>query len=408
MTDLALVWHQLRARPVQSLIPMLVIGIAIATSIAVLALADAARRGIEQASDPFGVLVVGPKGDGQQLVLNSILLQGAPLGTIDRAIYNEIAAAGDVRLAIPLAQADSIGRAPIIGTTADFLQLRGGVNDPPAFAVNAGRWFEADFEAVLGARAAAGLGLRVGEQFQPAHGVGVTLASDQHPFTYTVVGVLGASGTAYDNAVYVSLGSVWATHEDEEADSAFSVVSGAADRLTAVLVQPLTFNDANRIWQRFYVRTDAQAVFPGQALGSLFDLLRQGEQILAAVGYLMLAIAALTVFLSMYGAALTRERDVAILRSLGAGRAHVFRLALLETLLVTIVGALIGRALGYGTAFALAGVLGGRSAIPLPIAYLINLEPTLWALSLIVGAAAGVLPAILAARVDIAAKLTPS
>jgi hypothetical protein len=68
--DLSLSWRGLRTRPVQTLIPMLVVGLAVALSIAVLALGDAARRGIIQASDPFGVLVIGPKGDGQQLVLN--------------------------------------------------------------------------------------------------------------------------------------------------------------------------------------------------------------------------------------------------------------------------------------------------------------------------------------------------
>ena len=48
-------------------------------------------RGIIRASDPFGVLVVGAKGSGQQLVLSTLLLQGLPVGNIDGHIYAEFA-----------------------------------------------------------------------------------------------------------------------------------------------------------------------------------------------------------------------------------------------------------------------------------------------------------------------------
>jgi putative ABC transport system permease protein len=225
---------------------------------------------------------------------------------------------------------------------------------------------------------------------------------------YTVVGILAASGTAYDTAVYVTVETVWEVHAGAEQNPFVIGDAGFADRLTSVLVQPVGFVEQNLIWQQFYADTQAQAVFPGQELGGLFDLLRQGEEILTAVGYLVLGIAGLTVFLSMYSAILSREKDIAIMRSVGGGRLNVFRVVLFETLLLTILGMLLGRLIGYGAAVVIASVFSERSALPLPVHYLTDLEPILWLMTLAVGVLAGLLPAALAYRVDVLEKLSAS
>jgi putative ABC transport system permease protein len=408
--DSLLAWRSLRARPVQAAIPMLVVGLAIALSITVLALSDGARRGISQAADPFGVLVVGPKGDGQQLVLNTILLQGLPLGTIPYDIYEALAADARVRLAVPLAKGDNVGGAPIIGTDQGFFELRTEISAPPAFQIARGTLFAADFEAVLGSGAAVELGLTLGDRFRASHGFSLGLASDTHEDPYQVVGILQPSGTPYDNAVYTTVETVWEVHRQSEDERSPFVIdeSGAADRLTSVLVQPVGFAEQNQLWQEFYTGTDAQAVFPGQELGGLFDLLNQGVQILSIVSYLVLGIAGLTVFLSIYGATISREKDIAIMRSLGGGRINVFRIVVLESLALTLVGALLGRALGYGAALVIASGFSERSAIPIPVRYLVEIEPLLWLLPIGVGICAGLLPAALAYGVDIVEKLNPT
>ncbi len=410
--DLALAWRNLRAHPVQSLIPMIVMALAIGLSITVLALSDGAKRGIAQASDPFGVLVVGPKGDGQQLVLNTILLQGLPLGTIPSQIYDDLAADPRARLVVPLAKGDNVGGSPIIGTNANFFELRTAINAPPAFQLADGTVFNDDYQVVLGSRAAQDLGLGVGDGFRASHGVGAGLEEDVHEQIFTVVGVLQPSGTAYDGAAYTTVETVWDVHEHEEEEHAGAPEgeeeAEIADHLTAILVQPVGFAEANQLWQQFYTDTTAQAAFPGQELGGLFDLLNQGVQILTVVGYLVLVIAALTVFLSMYNGTISRERDIAIMRSVGGSRADVFRVVLFETVALTVLGALLGRLLGYGTAAIIGAVFTQRSAIPLPIAYLIDLEPLLWLLPVGVGALAGLIPAALAYRVDVVEKLSPT
>ncbi len=403
--DARLAWRNVSSRAVQSFVTVLVVGAAIGLTIAVLALSDGLRRGIVQASDPFGVLVVGPKGSAQQLVLSTLLLQGAPVGNMDGHIWDELAADPRVALAIPLAMGDNVGGARILGTTTDFFDLRPSPDSPPTFQLAQGRLFVEDFEAVLGHRAARQLGLTLGDRFLPQHGVARGLASDDHDTAHTVVGILQPVAGPYDNAVFTTLESVHAVHagegqvEAEEADE---------EQVTAIFVRPRGFIEANELWQEFYAGDEAQAVFPGRELGALFDLLEQGRRLLALVGYLAGGMAVLTLFLAIYSGVLAREQVLAVMRSLGASRTRIFRLVLWEALLLAQCGALVGRLLGYGGAWLIAGQIGSQAAIPIPIRYLPELEPWLLLLPLLFGLLAGLLPAWQAYRTDVVQKLFPA
>lgn len=417
IADIAFAWRQLRAQPVQSSIPALIIALSVGLAVVVFGLSEGVQRGIIQASDPFGVLVIGAKGSGQQLVINTILLQGNPVGVIPYDIYAALSQDPRVQLAVPLANGDNIAGAPLIGTNAQFFELRVNRQSDPAFQLATGTIFAGDFQAVLGSEAARSLGLSVGDRFRASHGFsGASLASDVHEEVYTVVGVLHPSQTSYDKAVFVSLESVWeAHHEDDASTAGMGVLSqlnieqpGSENSLTAILVLPSGFAEQNFIWQEFYTRTDAQAVFPGQELGALFDLIRQAQQVLNLLGYLVMGIAVLTVFLSVYSSHLHRQRDIAVIRSMGASRWHVFRMVIFEALLITITGGIVGRAIGYGAALMIGQVFTQQSAIPIPIAFQTALEPLIWALTVGGGVIAGVLPAFAAYRTDIAEHLTTS
>ncbi|HML23390.1 MAG TPA: ABC transporter permease [Aggregatilinea sp.] len=436
--DMAVAWRNLHARPIQTAIPALVIALALALSLAVAMLSDGAKEGIIQASDPFGVMVIGAKGSSQQLVLSSILLQDDPIGNIPYTIYDDLEHDERVQLAVPLAFGDNVAGARLIGTNHDFFELRTSRSAPPAFQLADGRLFavvedheheedaehdaeeheegdehhdEGLFEAVLGATAAKDLGLKVGDQFETTHGFGEGIATDHHHEPYTVVGILKPSGTAYDGAAFTQIESVWHVHEVDPNDSLAPYMGerlGASDQVTAVLVLPASFAGQNQIYQEFYTGTEAQAAFPGTELTDLFELIDQAQEILGLIGYMVLGIAALTVFLSMYNATVAREHAIAVMRGLGSSPAHVVRIVLFETLFVTLLGAILGRVIGYGAAQVVADAYSARSAIPVPLRLLPEWEALLWALPLGVGALAGLVPAALAYRVNVVEKLFPS
>jgi putative ABC transport system permease protein len=412
--ELRLIWRQMTGQPVHTVISLLVLTLTFSLPITVLALGEALRQGIITASDPFGLLVVGAKGSSQQLVLNSVLLQDEPVGNIPLSIYEGLQNDPRVQLAIPLAIGDNVGGAPIIGTSEAFFQLRASQREPLAFQLREGRFFLADFEAVLGSRAARALGLRVGDRFQSQHGFRQGLPSDIHQEVYTVVGILAPSQTAYDAAVYVTLNSVWSVHAETEAvlNYGASLTTGEtparSDDVTAILLKPTGFIEMNQLWQEFYARPDAQAAFPGQELGELFELIEQAQALLNAVSYLVLAIAALTVFLSIYSTTLNRQQSLAVMRSLGSRPRRIFRMVMLESILLTLLGGLLARPLGYGVAAFIGQQVASTAAIPIRIVFLPDLEPWLWAVSLSLGGVAGLLPALWVYRLDPVEKLFPT
>ncbi len=425
MYELKIAWRNLLNRPVQTVVTITVIALALALAVTVTHLNDSLQRGIIRASDPFGVLVIGAKGSGQQLVLSTLLLQGTPVGNIDGHIYTALHDDPRVALAVPIAMGDNLGGARLVGTDRSFFGLRPSRQEPPAFQLAAGRLFEADFEAVLGSRAAVELGLQIGDRFQPQHGVERGLEGDNHAEVHTIVGILQPSNTPFDNAALTTVDSVILMHGGTEGAGETAAVTEHADELpaeaeaddhdhvaggqvTAVLVLPTGFIEANELWREFYAGSEAQAVFPGRELGALFDLLNQGQEILIFVGYLAAAMAALTLFLAIYSATESRQQLLAILRGVGAGRRTVVLVVLVETVLIALLGALLGRLLGYVTASLIATELARQSAIPLSINYLGNVEPVLWLAPLILGILAGLLPAWQAYRVNVIEKLFPS
>lgn len=414
--DLTLSWRNVRTRPLQTAIAVLVVGLSIGLFVAVTVLSDAVRRGVIQASDPFGVLVVGAKGSGQQLILSTILLQGPPVGNIPLYIYEELQADERVALAVPLAMGDNVGGARIIGTDQNFFQLTEVDDETKPFVIASGRAFAADFEAVLGATAARELGLTIGDAFVTSHGVERGFEADEHDVPFTVVGILATTNSPYDSAVFTTIASIWAVHEEEDAPVTAEAQTGAqknhhtavAGQITAVLVKPVNFAVTHSIWQGFYTGTQAQAAFPGQELGGLFDQLRQGERILTAVGYLAAVMAALTVLLAIYSATLAREQTIAIMRSLGASRLSVLRMVIFEALIISLLGALLGRLIGYITAWVIGRNITAQAAVPIRVQFLPQLEPFLWLLPLLLAIAAGLYPALMAYRVNIVEKLFPS
>ncbi len=443
--DLSLAWRNVTTRKIQTSLTILVVSLAIALFVTIAVLGDGIRQGVITASDPFGVLVIGPKGSAQQLVLSTVLLQGMPEGTIPIEIAEALAADGRVQTVVPLAMGDNVGGARVIGTDESFFSLTSGFGEPPAFRLAQGERFAHDYEAVLGATTAQQLGLTIGDQFVTSHGVERTFEPDEHGQPHTVVGILEPTNSPYDRAVFVNLASVWSVHNDEldelsaphsdehedehdghdedeehgdeehedeehghdehEHELGPTAVDG---RITAALVQPINQAVVQPLWQEIQSGAEAQAAFPGRELGGLFDQLRQGERILTAVGYLTAGMAALTVLLALYSATAVQEQSFAIMRSLGASRLNLVRLVIFEALLITLLGALLGRLLGYLLAGIIAETLAVQSAVPIPVRLLPDLEPFLWLMPLMMAFIAGLYPAVMAYRVDVVEKLFPS
>ncbi|MFM1651670.1 ABC transporter permease [Brevibacillus sp. B_LB10_24] len=417
MSLLQMAWRNLVNRRIQTLITIGVVSIGVSLTLSIMLLSGGVKQGIIKASEPFG-MIVGSKGSANQLVFNTIFLMDNPLANISLEYYHGLEADPRVTQAIPFALGDNYRGYRIVGTSPQFFELKGRPIDPPYFQLEAGRIFNKPFEAVIGAKAAKESGLKIGDRFISGHGVTQAIESAEehgdHP--YTVVGILRSVFAPADQGIYVSMDSYWISHEHHEHDQGgdHDTAQSAAGSdehdhdeplgVTAALIKPASYMDLMKLYQEINQGKEAQAVFPGQVIAKIFDMMGSGEEILQYISWVVLGMAGLTIILALYGTTVERRRTVSILRAIGANRSSVFTIIFLESLLVVFLGCAGGVFLGYILSWILAQYIGSQVSITVSITYSWKLLTLVGGVGLL-GIVAGIVPAISAYRTDAARHL---
>jgi putative ABC transport system permease protein len=334
-------------------------------------------------------LVVGAKGSPLQLILSTLYQADVPIGNVPLDDANAIARNGLVATAVPIALSDNYRGFRIVGTEPSYAQHYGA-------KIAQGRLWQAPFEATLGAEAARATGLVIGAGFVGARGVapGGEVRGDR---PYTVVGILAPTGAVLDRLILTPVESVWQLDDRGRA--------AVVPEITALLITYRTPMAAAMLPRFVNSRTALQAASPAYETARLLSLVGVGIDTLRGFGILLIASAALGVFIALYNATRERRYDIAIMRSLGASRGRVLREVLLEGLLLASGGIVLAFALGHGVA----ALLGEFS----PEARALGLSGLAWraeeswlvVLAMLVGVAAALVPALLAYRVDIAHTL---
>ncbi|OSN05533.1 ABC transporter permease [Lonsdalea iberica] len=352
------------------LVVMLLIALATALSIAVSLQERALQQGSARAADRFD-LVIGAPGSETQLVLSSVFLQPSALTLIPASVLDTLAHHPLVEWAAPVAFGDFYQGMPVVGTTAPL------VTDNGKRALQNGRGFEQDFDAVVGAHT----GLKPGDTFSPIHGrVGESGAHAHEHVHYTVVGVLPEDGSAWDRAILVPVAAVWRVHgiavpgherDDEEehhhdGDEAEANHAETQAGVPAIVVKPKSIAGAYQLRAQF--RTDTTlAVFPGEVLVKLYGILGDIRLLLDYVamgteGLVGIAVAMVAV-LHLH----QRRRQIGALRAFGAPRSGIFLLVWSGLMLLVSAGILAGVGLGYLAAKAIAVVMSEKSGFVLPV-----------------------------------------
>ncbi|MDR2283548.1 MAG: ABC transporter permease [Sphingobacterium sp.] len=93
--------------------------------------------------------------------------------------------------------------------------------------------------------------------------------------------------------------------------------------------------------------THMQAASPAIESSRIFSLLGVGLDSLAILAYVIMLIATLSVFISLYNALKDRRYDMAIMRTMGATKTKLFALVVAEGLVITLIGGLVGLLMGH-------------------------------------------------------------
>jgi putative ABC transport system permease protein len=368
----------LRNRFGANLLTALAVALGVGVALAVPLTLASLREGTIRASSIFNLLVTA-KGSPTQAMLNTIFLQETPVGNIPYALYDKLQKDPRTQSAIPVGFGDNYDGFPLVGTKPEFFDLRERLSDPPFYTVSNGRIFQQPTEAVIGAQAARIAGLKPGDSFSSAHGFVPTLEREAHnparpkaELKYTVVGVLNATGGPGDRGIYVDIQALWNDHGQLATSP-----NGDTRQVTAVLYTPTRLGYVYQIASelergKYLPGAVAQGVFPGQTVGQLLDLMGQGRAGYAVVGTLVLVLALATVAVNTYASAFAGQRNLAILRAIGARATTVIAVVLFEALTVTALGVLLGVGLAYGGTLMAGRALQDQVGLTLPI---VGLEP---------------------------------
>jgi len=115
----------------------------------------------------------------------------------------------------------------------------------------------------------------------------------------------------------------------------------------------------------------------------------------------------LYLFVSLYSATLERKREIATMRALGARRATILGIVLLESCALAVIGGVAGILGGHGAAYLGASLLAARGGLVTNLSLVSALEPAVFGSVIFLGALAGLLPAVLAYRTEVAENLAP-
>lgn len=439
MSIFSIVTKNMKQRGLATALTTFSVALGIALAAAILLIRNGVQSRFESGYAGYH-LIVGQKGSRLQLTLNTVYHLDVSQGNVPWSLYEKLDLDKRVRLAVPFAVGDSYKGHRIVGTIPEFLtEFEFGSGRKFKFAQ--GRPFsysehalmhafedaaarakalregkpppdhhhhddeEFVFEAVLGSEAARAAGLKIGDKFQAAHGV----ADDghEHDELWTVVGILEPSGTANDRAIFINLDSFYQIKGHEKGGEAMRE-SDELGQISAIIVQMKVPQHAYLLRFQLNEMPDVMAVVPEIEVRELFAIVGNIDRVLLAQAILIVIVAGIAIAASIYNSINERRREIAILRALGARRATVFSIIVLEAAAVCAMGGALGLAGGHLIVAGAAGALAQASGFAVSALEFHKIELWLWLGCVILGVVSGLGPAARAYRTDVAQNLSPT
>jgi putative ABC transport system permease protein len=396
MNVFTLSWRYLWSRPLATVLNLLLLSLGLVSMAFVLIARDQIDRAFER--DLAGIdLVVGAKGSPMQLILAGVFHLDVPPGNIALADVQQLQQHPQVAKLIPLSLGDNLEGFRIVGTTGDYPAHYGA-------QLAQGTLWQTPMEAVLGAQVAARTELQTGHTFVGAHGLG--RGGFQHAeAAYRVTGVLAPCGCVLDRLVLTATESVWKVHDDmhatDDMDEADMAALTADREVTLALVSYSTPLAAVSLPRFVNSTTAMQAAAPAVEITRLLSMVGVGTQVFQGLGVVLLAVAALSVFIALWSAVRERRGDLAMLRMLGASPLKVGALLLCEALWLAVLACALGLLAAHGLTALLGGLLMAEQSLAISGWQWVHTEVWVPVLALGVALLAAGLPTWSAYRLDV-------
>jgi putative ABC transport system permease protein len=331
----------------------------IAVSVAIVLSVEHIRH---QAKDSFSNtisgtdLIVGARSGRINLLLYSVFRIGNATNNISWRSYQAIKGQKEVSWAIPISLGDSHRGYRVLATVNDyFIHYRYRNKKPLNF--NKGAKFDNVYDVVLGSDVAKKLQYDIGQKIILSHGVADVsfIKHDDKPFT--IGGILNATGTPVDKTVHISLAGMEAIHlgwkngvstpglkvnaqdalkKDLTPKNVTAIYLGLKNKISTFGVQR-RINDTKQ--------EPLMAVLPGVVLSELWQTMNVIEKILALIAGLVALTSILGMITMMLSTIKQRDREISVLRAIGAPARFIFGLIQLEVIGIVLAG--IGLGIGF-------------------------------------------------------------
>jgi len=414
MNLLNLSWKNLTSKPLTMTLSIVLFALGVGLISLLFLLENQLQRNFEK--NLAGIdLVIGAKGSPLQLILSSMYHIDAPTGNISlkeiRPFLNPKHPL--IEQAVPLSMGDSYRGYRILGTTTDILPWYEA-------EVSEGKLWERNFDVTLGASVARDLGLKIGDKFSSAHGFADVDDFAHDEVAFEVVGILKATGSVLDQLILCTTQSFWLVHGHEEtadtsdhADHDHTAIpkplieEGDDEEITSLLLKfkGRSFQALN-MQRSINENTDLQAATPAIEISRLFSLMDTGEQALRILAIVIIFVSGLSIFISLYSSLKDRKYELALMRIMGASPRTLFVLIILEGLLLAVLGYLIGMFLSHGGMQIFSGIMKDTYRYSFSGMEFLREEAYLLLGAIVIGFVAAVIPALQAAKTDIADTLT--
>ena len=363
-------------------------------------------------------IIVGARGGSLQLLLYSIFRIGNSPNNISWESYNELRNNKRVKWTIPISLGDSHRGFRVVGTNLDYFKyFRYGSKKKLEFIK--GEPFSKVFDTVIGSEVANKFNYKLNEKIIIAHGTGKKsfLNHDDKPFK--IVGILKPTGTPVDQSLHVSLEGITAMHVDWE--SGAPPMEGESISAEEVLKLDLTPEEITSFLiglkskihvfdlQRkvnTYKEEPLSAIMPGVALQELWNILRTAETGLRVITWFVLFAGLLGMVTSLLSGLNERRREMAILRSVGAGPGTISFLLILEAAVLTLAGIIFGLFILYLALFVSQPILEAYFGLFIPINLPTNRDIIILGGILLTAMLMGIIPALRAYHQSLADGMT--
>jgi len=219
-----------------------------------------------------------------------------------------------------------------------------------------------------------------------------------------VVGTMEATGMKFfDQGVFMTMDTAYDMAKNS-AEKSMQPITIERDKISAVLVQKDDWITPDRLAIRLEHDVDGvKAIASDEVITTVRSQLGGLLKGILAISGVLWVLALLMIGFAFYMIVNERQRELGLLRSMGAKKKHIFRLIITEALILSAVGGVLGLAVGSGLLLAFKDIIVQSLKLPylLPSpVVLVELVVGAVVFSLLTGLLASYLPARAASAME--------